>query len=82
MCVDDVATAVVNPHFDDFLREANKGRTTEEERAEKEPKARGDARELVEMESSFAGGHGDGDGNDDGDGDGKGDGDGNTSINK
>jgi hypothetical protein len=46
LCVDDVATAVVNPHFNDFLREANKGRTMEEERAEKEHKARGDAREL------------------------------------
>ncbi|KAL3810469.1 hypothetical protein ACHAXA_010163 [Cyclostephanos tholiformis] len=49
----DVAT-VVNPDFEDFLREANEGRTMEEERADKERRARGDARELVDMEESTA----------------------------
>jgi hypothetical protein len=49
---DDPDVAVVNPGFEDFLREANEGRTMEEERASKERRAKGDARELVELEES------------------------------
>jgi hypothetical protein len=50
---DDAAdVAIVTPGFEDFLREANEGRTMEEERAGKERKARGDARELVDLEES------------------------------
>ncbi|KAL3785555.1 hypothetical protein ACHAW5_008418 [Stephanodiscus triporus] len=44
----------VNPGFEDFLREANEGRTSEEEKAREERRARGDARELVELEESTA----------------------------
>jgi hypothetical protein len=46
--------ANVTPGFEDFLKEANEGRTLEEERAMEERRARGDARELVELEESTA----------------------------
>ncbi len=46
--------ANVTPGFEGFLKEANEGRTLEEERAKEERRARGDARELVELEESTA----------------------------
>ena len=46
--------ANVTPGFEDFLKEANEERTLEEKRATEERRARGDARELVELEESTA----------------------------
>lgn len=44
----------VNPGFEEFLKEANEGRTQEEKRMQAEVEAQGEARELVELESSTA----------------------------
>lgn len=42
------------PGFEEFLKEANEGRTLEEKRLRSESDARGEARELAELESSAA----------------------------
>jgi len=44
----------VNPGFEEFLKEANEGRSEEEKRVQADTDARGEARELAEMESSTA----------------------------
>mmetsp|Transcript_40754 Transcript_40754/g.85613 ORF Transcript_40754/g.85613 Transcript_40754/m.85613 type:complete len:283 (-) Transcript_40754:114-962(-) len=41
-----------NPGFEEFLKEANEGRSMEEQRLRAESEARGEARELAELESS------------------------------
>lgn len=43
-----------NPGFEEFLKEANDGRTQEEQRLKAEKDAKGEARELVSLESSTA----------------------------
>lgn len=43
-----------NPGFEEFLKEANEGRSVEEKRMQAEQEARGEARELAELESSTA----------------------------
>jgi len=47
---DEVAVAANNPGFDEFLKEANEGRSLEEERVRAETEAKGDARELAELD--------------------------------
>ncbi|KAL9181104.1 hypothetical protein ACHAXT_009909 [Thalassiosira profunda] len=42
------------PGFEEFLKEANEGRSLEEQRVRAESQARGEARELAELESSTA----------------------------
>ena len=44
----------VNPGFEEFLKEANEGRAVEEKRMKDEQKARREASELAELESSTA----------------------------
>lgn len=44
--------ALANPGFEEFLKEANEGRATEEQRLKVDSDARGEVRELVELESS------------------------------
>lgn len=44
----------VNPGFEEFLKEANEGRSVEEKRIQAEDEARGEARELAELENSTA----------------------------
>jgi len=44
--------ALTSPGFEEFLKEANEGRATEEQRSKFERDARGKARELVEQENS------------------------------
>lgn len=44
----------VNPGFEEFLKEANEGRSQEEKRVQADDEARGEARELAELESSTA----------------------------
>lgn len=46
--------APVNPGFEEFLKEANEGRAVEEKRMREEEKARKEANELSEFESSTA----------------------------
>ncbi|KAL3766651.1 hypothetical protein ACHAWU_003407 [Discostella pseudostelligera] len=46
--------ASVNPGFEEFLKEANEGRAVEEKRMKDEQKARREANELAELESSTA----------------------------
>ena len=41
-----------NTNFEDFMKEANEGRTLEEKKAMEQMKARGDARELIGLEDS------------------------------
>ena len=41
-----------NTNFEDFMKEANEGRTLEEKKALEQMKARGDARELIGLEDS------------------------------
>jgi len=43
---------LANPGFEEFLKEANEGRSTEEHRLKAENEAQGEVRELVELESS------------------------------
>lgn len=42
----------INTNFEEFLKEANEGRTLEERKAMEEQSARGDVRELVGLEAS------------------------------
>ena len=53
---DDDATkgTSTNPGFEEFLKEANEGRAVEEKRINDEQKARKEASELAELESSTA----------------------------
>jgi len=44
----------VNPGFEEFLKEANEGRSEEEKRMQADVEAKGEARELAEQESSTA----------------------------
>lgn len=44
----------VNPGFEEFLKEANEGRSEEERKLEEERVARGEARELAELEHTTA----------------------------
>ena len=46
--------APTTPGFEEFLKEANEGRTLEEKRIKAETDARGEARELAALESSTA----------------------------
>jgi hypothetical protein len=46
--------AKTNPGFEEFLKEANEGRSEEERRQEEERVARGEARELAELEHTTA----------------------------
>ena len=46
--------AKVNPGFEEFLKEANEGRSEEERKLEDERVARGEARELAELEHTTA----------------------------
>merc|ERR1712127_98949 len=43
---------MATPGFDEFLKEANEGRSIEEQRLNSEKEARGEALELAELESS------------------------------
>lgn len=47
-------SSAVNPGFEEFLKEANEGRAVEEKRMKDEQKARREASELAELESSTA----------------------------
>lgn len=49
---DDENAEKVDPGFEEFLKEANEGRSAEEKRMKAEIEARGEARKLLEMESS------------------------------
>ena len=48
------SSSAVNPGFEEFLKEANEGRAVEEKRMKDEQKARREASELAELESSTA----------------------------
>ena len=50
----DNSSSAVNPGFEEFLKEANEGRAVEEKRMKDEQKARREASELAELESSTA----------------------------
>lgn len=52
--LDQEGGASVNPGFEEFLKEANEGRAVEEKRMKDEQKARQEANELAELESSTA----------------------------
>ena len=47
-------SSAVNPGFEEFLKEANEGRAVEEKRMKDEQKARREASELADLESSTA----------------------------